>query len=320
MRFVNDPDMPLPLKMALRDSNNKYKDDLSSFLDEKLNGEHSGTNHISVTTLIRSPRQVQLIQRHSKDITYKELDFWFTMKGSIIHYILEHYSPKSWMLETRLEVYRVINGKKVMIHGQLDALDQDDPKENVLWDWKFISGAYIADKPEHKLQLNALAHIAKEKGYNNIKSLRNCYLIERLDPKKASDPLYPTKEYLIKEHELMPSKDIESWITTRAGIHLNEKDTPDKDLPFCTDEERWIRSTTFSIYKRKKGTKKEPVQDFSSRALAHSDSMGDAHEWLSVNPQTEEIKIVEQKGYPRACDYCKASPFCNQRQRELMAM
>jgi hypothetical protein len=311
MKFTRDPEMPEPLFKALVDSSRRYKEELSEFLCEH---SKEGVFNISVTTLNKSPRQAQLGARHWKHIVKDPLDLWFSFKGSIIHYVLELYSPSHWVRELRLATTKVYGDEKVMIHGQFDAYD---PHDKTLWDWKFVSGISVRyPKPEHKVQLNILAHIM-EKNNKKVNTLKNCYLIERLDNRYEKDPFYPKKEFKIQEHGFMPKEEVEEHIKTRALIHLNEINTPDKNLPLCTDDERWVHGTSFSIYKRKKGTKKEPHQDFSSRALGHFDSEIQARNFLDEFPQTEETKIVEKAGYPTACDYCDVRDFCNQRQKEL---
>lgn len=313
MKINPDPDMPLPLYRALVDSNNKYKDDLSSFLKDKMS-HGDGSFHFSVTTLPKPPRQIQLLYRFNDELEYEPLDFYFSLKGSIIHYIIENYCPSHWLTEVRMEIYRLINGKKVMIHGQLDAYD---PDTQTLWDWKFVTGASVMyDKPEHKIQLNVLALILQENGYP-VKRLCNNYMIERLDPRYANTEGYPKKEYKVQEHEFMPRSEVEAYLFNRASAHIAAKSLKSKELPRCTDHERWIRSNEFLVYKRKKGTKKQPVQDWSSRSSGSFISKGDADKFIAESGFTEEVKIVMRKGYPKACDYCKAVPFCNQRQKEL---
>lgn len=314
MNWIDDPDMPLPLMAALKDSQSKYKDDLIEFFSEHKVGKNADIDAISVTTLSKSPRQVQLISRHKKEIKYKPIDFYFSLKGSIIHYILEYYAPKHWIKEERVKTVCRINGERVMIHGQPDAYD---PVEKVLWDWKFTSGISIMyDKPEHTMQLNILNQIFKKNGID-VHELKNCYLIERLDARYMNDPGYPKKEYKVVDQPILSSEEVWAFVGDRAEIHLNEKDTPDKSLPLCTDEERWVRGTQFLVYKRKVGTKKQPIQDWSSKSVYKADSKEEAVKWIKNTPLNEEVKIVTKKGEPKACEYCEALPFCNQRQKEL---
>lgn len=315
MKFAEAPGMPIPLLKALTESNQKYKDELSSFLEEHRIGKNDGINHFSVTTLFRSPRQVQLLQRHRNEIIHKPNDSFFTLKGSIIHYILEMYSPSHWLREERLKTIRKIGDERVMLHGQPDAYD---PITKELWDWKYVSGISVRyDRPEHKLQLNILRFLF-EKNNMPVDSLKNCYIIERLDPKYLNDPTYPKENWMVKEHEIMRKSEVANYVDTRLQIHLNEISKSDKDLPFCTDSERWIRSNEFVVYKRKNGSKKAPIQDWSSRSIFRGESRSEALEFLASAKIEQETKIVEVKGYPKACDFCLALPFCNQRQKELL--
>lgn len=306
--------MPEPLYRALIDSQSKYKDDLVEFFKDNLIGKNEGIDNISVTTLSKAPRQVQLLNRYKHEITHNPMDFYFSLKGSIIHYILEVYSPPHWVKEKRVKMIRSINGERVAIHGQADAYD---PDRRTLYDWKFTSGTSVRyDKPEHKMQLNILANLF-EKNKMPVDEIKNVYLIERLDARYHNDPNYPTKEYKVVDQDFFATDEVNGFIDSRATLHLEAKDKADKDLPFCTDEERWIRSTEYVVYKRKKGTKKEPIQDWSSKSSFRGFSNKQALDWTKENPQEEEVKIVVQKGSPTACSYCKALPYCNQRQNEL---
>lgn len=90
MKFIDRPDLPVPLVKALTESNSKYFEDLKEHFDG-VNEEFDF--QISVTSLIKSPRQVQLTKRHYNDVTADPLkECFFTMQGSIIHYVLESYA------------------------------------------------------------------------------------------------------------------------------------------------------------------------------------------------------------------------------------
>lgn len=315
MNFLEDPTIPSALWAALVASNEDYGEEVKEYLSN-----HRGKEAISVTTLSRSPRQHLLISRHSKDIFIDPLaDCWHSFMGNAVHWVLEKYASKDKNLiaEQRMGVDMMLNGKRVHIHGKFDIYDK---KRQVIQDWKLTSAnSMLYDKADHRFQLNRLRYIMIENGYP-VKGLENVYLFPHLDKTKFSNPEYPKTNAVTVKVPLMDLAEVQKGIKVAARNHVENSQLTDKDLIFCTDEERWIRENFWLIYTRKKGGKAGVQQPFRKTSIKRASTKSELIHWRKEEGyKKEDVKYKQVKGHPTKCDYCKAAPFCNQLQNELIA-
>lgn len=314
MIFLEDSTIPIALWDALVASNEEYGEEVGDYLKG-----HKGKPAISVTSLSRPPRPTQLMARHNAEIFIDPLkDCWHSMMGSVIHWVLEKHASryKHLVAEHRLGTDITVDSEKIHIHGKFDIYDK---REEALEDWKLTSAnSLLYDKEEHRLQLNRLRYILMENGYK-VRKLRNIYLIPHLDKTKFLNPEYPKRNAVMVDVPLMPIKEVVAGIKERARAQMAARQLTDNDLPYCTDEERWIRQNFWLAYTRKKGGRKGILQPFSSRSSKKTDTKKEMIKWRKSNGiPLSHIKYKNIKGHPTKCDYCKAAPFCNQLQKELL--
>ena len=100
----------------------------------------------------------------------------------------------------------------------------------------------------------------------------------------------------------------EQFIEERVSIHQQaEADyLISKELPLCSDAERWRRKDTYRVMK--KGRKS---------ALRVLDTQKLADEYVSGHDDKSKLTIEFLKGEAIRCkDYCDVAEFCNQYQME----
>lgn len=145
MRFLEKTHIPAPLLSALK--SDAYRTSLKEHMEElppHIRGKFDHT--MSVTTLARSPRQVQLFRRHDDEIVVDPEMQVHAMVGRVVHSILEGGRTNKLITEERLGIIFpliievALPGGKVMqkrvpfyVHGQGDAYDVEKQE---LWDYK----------------------------------------------------------------------------------------------------------------------------------------------------------------------------------------
>jgi hypothetical protein len=308
--------LPSPIERALRSSVFEYSKDRSQFL-KKFEGQYD--EEFSVTDLNKSPKQLWLARYFREDIQIDLVrDNYFSLLGSIVHFILEHYAPHDLVVEERQHVILKINGVRVLFHGKPDLYD---PAAQHIDDYKFTSAyAILYDKKDYEFQLNANAYLFRSRGLK-VRSIRNVYMFRHLDPiALLRNPDYPKENIHLKSYKPWENSVIEKEVKDRIAKHLDYKDTSWKKLPDCTDDERWIRGSSFAILKRKKGTKKQPIQDWGQNAHARFDSREEADKFMHKYKGVEEIKLEYRPAEPKRCiSFCPVAGWCKQRQDELQA-
>lgn len=316
MNYVKDPTMPDPLYRALVESDSEYGDEVKSFLSE-----HKGYDRaISVTSLNTPAQKYELIRRNASDIWIDPEKCWHSLMGNVVHFVLEKQAAGNprYMTEVRMGCTVSVNGKKVFIHGKFDLYDKETC---YIEDWKLTNASsMVYDKSHYEMQLNILRYIMRRNGFE-VKGMRDIYLFPHLDKTKANVPGYPKRHFLPVEVAIMPHREIEEIIINKAAKKLEQEGRSFTDLTPCTDEERWVRGSFWSIYTRKKtGFKKGETPDFSSRAAMKADTKSELIKWRKANRHKKaDVMYKEYKGSPKHCEFCQASPFCSQYQREKLA-
>ena len=322
-------DVPAPLLRALTDP--KYVESLTDHFDAQHDSVKSAKS-ISVTTLPRSPRQRLLEERHGHEVTVDPVNdgFW-KMFGSMIHLILERYADPGDIIEQRHGI--MVNG--VYLHGQADRLT--GPNLEILQDYKIVKAESMmyGDKKDYHAQLNVLRRIFQLNGHK-IEKLQNIYIFRNFDPRMFKEgKLYPGDHFMVVDIPIWPDAVTDKYIRDRINHHLDSEKFNDEELPFCTDDERWMGLPTYLAYKvdtdKKTGEKK--VQ---TKSKFRSNSKLDVEEWTEDpanafakkkvgGKNTEEpdetkpfeFQITERKARPARCSFCHFFNWCNQRKAEV---
>ncbi len=277
MRITNKFNLPESIVRAVR--NDPYDPGLDS--------------DITVTQLISSPRVFQLKRKHAGQLTQDVSDQIWCLLGSALHVVLERAEVEA-ITEKRLCIER----QGAIISGQFDRLLV---KDGLLQDYKVTSVYNVRDgiKPEWEAQLNVLALILKDNGFQ-IKVLEVVVILKDWSKSRVGSGDYPEAPIMTISVPLWSEENAECYIDERIRLHQ----LAEHELPECTAEERW---QTANVYALMKEGRKTAVKLFESEdeAEAACKAAGDKHH------------LVFRPGKSIRCEsYCPAAPFCEQYQRE----
>lgn len=252
-----------------------------------------GWSDYTVTQLIDPPRKVALIKQHADEIVEDASDLLYALMGKAIHNILERANADG-LAEERL--YMTIDGVRVggkFDHHVLEDGTLTDYKVASVWEW--MNGI----KPEREQQLNLLACLLRG-NRRTVTNARAAFIFRDWSKRKArTEADYPDTQAKIVPVKLWEFDDQLAFMEERIALHQ----AAEKDLPFCTADERWARLPKFAVMKP--GRKK---------ALRLLDSEADAAEWIAIKTRPDEKAYVEGRpGESIRCEsYCQAAPFCTQ--------
>lgn len=263
-----------------------------ALVDAVTTREPSG--NYSASMLTSSPRMVWLRRRHHDEITEDVSDRIWALFGTAVHSIIEQGNPENALTEEYLR-HEFKNGAK--LSGKPDLY-----LDGRISDWKTVSVwslIYLdADKlHEYEVQLNTYAFLFRQYGFE-VNELEIVMLMRDWQSSKAKfDASYPQAQVAKIPIRLWSNDEIESFLISRIDLFESHKETPDNDLPYCTDKDRWTKAPKWALMK--KGAKRA-VRLFDERP------MEDAEDGYFF-----EERPGEQW---KRCEYCSASPFCNQYQ------
>ena len=257
---------------------------------------YTKAGHISATSLLKSPRQRWLQERHHADIQEDASDRIWALLGSAVHAILERQTADNHLTEERL--WGVVNGWTVT--GQADVLSED----MTLSDYKVTSvySFLLDDKAEWEQQLNVYAWLYRHSGFDVKRAQIVAILRDWSKRKSEMESDYPPVPVMVKTIPVWTLDEQRAFVEARVAAHQSTESLADDALPLCTDAERWASSTVFALMR---GKAKRAVRLFQSReeaerALAHAVDRAD-------------MRIDERPGQARRCEsYCTAAPWCSQ--------
>lgn len=114
-----------------------------------------------------------------------------------------------------------------------------------------------------------------------------------------SNPKYPKLPVLEYPVDLMSTMQAEMYVQNKLGEIERYWDTPEPELPACTDEEVWRRNPSYKYYSKPDAVKASKVFDNPTEAQQHLSTKGKG-------------EIREVKSEPIGCKYCPASAICSQ--------
>ncbi|MFB6349680.1 hypothetical protein ACFBZI_10560 [Moraxella sp. ZJ142] len=314
MNYTNNANIPLPLAVFL--ATDTY-DGLP--------------NSISATTLLKPIRQIILSQRLDNEATFTDVaDLVSSRMGSAIHTAIE----QAWLNPTnalRALGYsqKVIDKIKVNptnpnpddiniymeqrsckdIAGMTVTGKFDFVAEGQVQDFKSTSvWTYLNQSNAEKYQLQGSIYrwlnpriIHKDymtihyifTDFNKVESLRN----KDYPPNRVHSQRIPLLDLDATEH----------YVRTKIKQIISHKDTPECDLPQCTDADLWRKPTVYKYYK-------DPNK--LDRSTKNFDNFTDAAAYMATKYHNNGM-IKEVKGQVVACRYCPALTLCTQKDAYL---
>ena len=266
-----------------------------------------GKADYSVTEIMSPPRIQRLKRKHWDDMEQDVTDMLWSMLGSALHVVAERSEVIDHLNEERL--FMEIDG--VTLSGSID-LQQHVKGGVALKDYKFTSvWAVMNDKPEWEQQLNVYGWMVHKIKGVDIKGLQICAILRDWSTRKAqTESGYPQAQIQMVDIPVWSFDKTEKYVHERIELHKESKVQADWDeeLPECTDEERWMRTTTYAV---KKEGRKSAVRVF--------DSEEDAVKLIEESEDKKKLSIEVRKGEPVRCtgNYCGVNKWCSQYQSYL---
>ena len=266
-----------------------------------------GKSDYSVTEIISPPRIQRLRRKHFEEIEQDVSDMLWMLLGTALHVVAERSEVLGHTNEERLSAG--ING--IILSGAID-LQKDDEDGVTITDYKFTSAwALMNDKPEWEQQQNIYKYLVERVKKKPVKGLKICALIRDWSRRDAQNkPDYPQAPIQVIDIPMWTFDRTEAFIKERVEMHRDSKVSADwgDELPLCSDEERWLRPTTYAV---KKDGRKTAIRVF--------DTQDEADALLKEMPEKDKGFIEIRKGEAVRCtgNFCGVSQWCNQFQNEV---
>lgn len=258
----------------------------------------AGNTDFSATTLLKTPRQVQLQRRHHEEIEEDVIDRVWSLLGQAAHAILEKHGSDTSLTEERL--YAEVFGRK--ISGQIDHYHA-----STITDYKVTSVytvIYQSRIKEWTEQLNIYGWLFRKNGYD-VRKLQIVAILRDWSETEASRKAdYPQSPIVIIPLTLWDMPTAEAFVNNRVAFHKNAESLSDDQLPLCSEEDMWESPSKWAVMKegRKSAVR---VFDTKEEALALSGTLSDE--------AGNSIYLQERKGERRKCArYCSCNTFCSQ--------
>jgi hypothetical protein len=261
-----------------------------------------GESDYSVTEILSPPRINRLRKRHYTELTSDVSEMIWMLLGTALHVVAERSVVDGHTNEERL----FLTIDDIILSGAID-LQRNDHDGTVITDYKFTSAwSLMNDKPEWIQQQNIYRYIYEKVKQKPVKGLQICAFIRDFSRRKAqSDSSYPQATIQVIEIPMWTMDETEAYIKARIEMHRESKVNADWDeeLPLCSEEERWMRDTTYAV---KKEGRKTAIRVF--------DTDVEAQELLATMTAKDKAFVEVRKGEAVRCtgNYCGVSKWCSQ--------
>lgn len=283
-------------------------------------------NKISVTTLMRSTRQVILAKRiegsggQLEDIS----NLVSSGIGTAIHGGMEKalLTPQQALLDLGYP-QKVVDRIKV---NPTEVEPDDLPLWTELRTEKLHNGLVVSGCADLIFQdrvqdLKTTGIFAWTSGSNFGKYQLQLSIYRWLNPDKVTDPTglihyffrdwskleagyksnYPKQPMMTQEIPLLTLRDTEKYVTDKIDLLVQYADTPEVDLPQCSSEDLWQGLPKWQYFGSR--TAKKASKNFDTE-----------HEALTWRNTKGKGEVRYKPSLAKACNYCTAKPKCSQAQ------
>lgn len=293
-------------------------------------------NYISVTTLMKPLRQIILGMRPNPNSDNPDvLDFVARTLGNAIHNGIElawksgyarnliklgypqsvvdkvvinpddeaYADPDLIPIHIERRGFRKING--YTLGGKFDLVADgilEDNKSTSTYTW--VKGTR---DDEHRLQGSIYRWIDQARPVKYITEdwMRVNYIFTDWNKAFArNQENYPQSRVQAKMLGLLSLVETEQFITSKLALISKYKDTPEKLIPECSDEELWKSETVYKYYSDASKT--------DGRATKNFDNLREANEFKASKGKGVVITI---EGTPKRCEYCSVFELCSQKDK-----
>lgn len=243
----------------------------------------------SVTTLLKSTREILLTRRHNDEIEQDVSTMAWALFGTATHAVLEDAAQGNAEVQLKWQT------GKYTVTGITDYIDGDtvvDYKTTSVW--KFKHG----DFDDWREQLATYAFMLNQAGHKITKGRIIAILRDHRKGEARLEKDYPEPIETL-EFDLTDLTETEKRVRMKLASLNACEDLPDDMLPFCTDSERWARGGGWAV---KKNTAKKALRVLPTKECAE--------QWLSEN---KGDYIEYRPPFSAKChEYCACKDFCNQ--------
>ena len=258
-----------------------------------------GKAHLSVTQLLNSPKIVALTKKFEEEIEQDASDMVWSIFGSAVHNVLEHGKDENHIVEQRIhkeyEGWNISGAIDLQVVNP-DGIDVKDYKTTTVW-------AVMNEKIEWEVQLNIYAGLVEDVKKIPVRSVGIVAIIRDWNRRESTTregyPEAPIKELPIR---LWSKEERDAFISNRIALHsaCEFAIETDGELPDCTPEEMWEKSTVWAV--RKIGNKRAhslyETEELATEALK---DLGDKYEM--------EVRKGERT---RCTNFCPVNTWCTQ--------
>lgn len=277
---------------------NKYNLPQAVFDVLSNDGYKAGKDDFSATSLLKSPRQLQLYRRHFSDIEEDVSDRVWSLLGQAAHGILEKHGDDTSLVEERL--YTTIFDR--VLSGQVDHYHEGCVTDyKVTSVWTVMRDTKIHDWTE---QLNIYAHIFRKNDFP-IKRLQIVAILrDWSETEKLRYKDYPASPIMVIPITVWEENKCEQFVHTKMGKHIAAEKLPDDELPPCSEKDTWQAPNVYAVMKEGRKTAIK-LHDTLEAAQDHACQLTDEG--------GNHIYIQTRLGTCRNCErYCSVASFCNQ--------
>ena len=279
---------------------------LDTILAEETKDHLEGIDY-SVTTLLSSPREVQLLKRHKSELPERSVNNRLaTFIGNAIHNAIEDSvrNADNFLVEYRMEFEEEVNGRKVKIAGTCDMYDKVNKR---LLDHKTTTTfMYTAGlKPEWVAQLNTYAYLLRRQGFEVETLTVHCiYKDWRPSAGRYKEGEYPESPIMEFNFKPWPDDVAKEFYERKLKEHVDAEPIKDDALPECDETHTWSKPSSYAVYK-----------PGAAKAIRLLPTLKEAERYIK-NKRLDGCKIEHRVGERTKCEkYCQAAPFCNQFQK-----
>jgi hypothetical protein len=295
-------------------------------------------NYISVTTMIKPPRQIilgarvnQLAQQQPEAaIPVDIIDRFKSRLGQSLHTGVE----ESWKLHYRTSMEKLGIPKRVIDMVRINP-EQEEPDTLPVYTEqrveREIAGYVVGGKIDliiegrlRDVKSTTVYKYTSQKGVGQWRLQGSLYrwlnpgkvhhdeflvqylLVDWLRSFAGRDPKYPAHAAPTRAIRLMSLEETDKWVRDRLRLLTQLKDAPEATLPDCSEEDLWRSEPVFKYYSNPDKTTGRSTKNFDTQQEANA-----------YRAEKGKGVVLPKPGVVKACNYCPCAPICGQYQRLL---
>ena len=288
-------------------------------------------DYFSVTSLLKPIKQIVLSRRVPPELETADVeDYVASALGSSIHAGIEKAWKENYKKNLKALGYSDSLINRVKINPEPEELQPDTipiymeqrhfkkfrgftiggkydlVAEGILHDNKSTSAyTYVfgGKDEDYKLQGSFYRWLCPDKITEDFIRI-NFIFTDWQKTQAKRDENYPQHRLISKDIPLYSLEETEQIITGKLELIRKYRNSPEEDIPECTDEDLWRSPTKYKYYSNPEKT--------DGRSTKNFDSLEEAHNYLR-NEKFGKGIIITVPGEVKRCLYCSAAPICKQR-------